>query len=85
MNITGAGIIGVANEQIHEAHDGWLRRQVAHVGGAFVVVVDARQFDVTSRARGEALDRPFDIAAAGGFDDDVGLIDMPEIVQRVVK
>jgi hypothetical protein len=38
------GVIGIAHQEVHEPDDGRLCREVAHIGRALVVMIDARQY-----------------------------------------
>jgi hypothetical protein len=85
MDVACAGVVGVAHEQVDEPDDGRLRREVADIRGALVVVIDARQLDVSTRARGEPLDRALDVAQARRLDDDLGAVHEAQVIERIIE
>jgi hypothetical protein len=92
MHVAGAGIIGVAHEQVNVANYGGLIREVANIRCPFVHVTGSSLrpgqldgFASWCRVLREALDLAFYVGPRLSFDDRIAPINEREIVQGVVQ
>ena len=67
VDVAGARVVRVADEQVHVADDGRLVGQVADVRGEVVVAVHLRQLDQAVGAGAQPLDQPLHLGGGRGL------------------